>query len=291
MNLKDNSIGFNIISIPTTEQIIFTKDMYDYFYKFYTDLANDLFSDKSNKTKKIWVEHDIKGKNEILKYVGLSVENTDRIGKHFSDDEIGKFNGIIPTIPCKFIVDFAKKISDKFYEFGYFPTSKFDISFFKSQNLNIKDVFKLTNQIYSLPSKENGKFIIKSYDVYEFYGIKVINANNGLWYKVEPVLWEKRGEYFVSQKVLFELPLYIDEINDDNLLFENTFLKKYLNSYFSNELVQGMDFKFDIKKILTNLDDKIMFYITEKEKLEMIKQYILKNTNIENHNYKGLLKR
>lgn len=276
------------ISIITPEQIIFTKSMIDHFYNTSTDFAKSKYLCKCGvvskfryEIKEIWVKHDLKQKNEIWKNVGLCIENSSAISKHFKDGEIKQFKGIIPTIPCKHIIDYANKISDKFYEFGFFPNSKLDISFFKNQNLEIENVFKCTGEKFSFPRVENKKIVIKPYNVYEFNGIKAIKYEDGIWYKVEPVKWEKRGEYFISNKILFQLPLHIVELDNGSLSFDDTFLKFYLDNFFAKELVQGTNYAFSSESVLLDLDDQIKSKTAEIERLQQIREYIIKNLNSE----------
>jgi len=281
--------NYSNISIITPEQGIFKSKSGFMNHVDATDFARD--SKKwlqsiwereygIDHVNRVWIKNDISlFSNKEEKTIGLCMENGN-MNEEFIFEETSKIYGIIPTIPCKHILSIANKISDNCYEFGYFPHDELDLSFFKEHQLEPEKAFKPTNEKYSFPCIEDNKILTKTYTVYEFNGIKAIKYKDNTWYAVEPVKWEKQGDYFISSKILFQFPMHIGKINNKSLSFDNSLLKLYLDKYFAKELVQRTDYTFS-NELLLNLDDEIKFKTAELKRLQQIRGYVIKNINNE----------
>ena len=216
--------------------------------------------------------------------------------------------GIIPVIPYKYVSNVAKNIEDKWYSLGFYPKRKI---FFEKEPCDFyggvpgwiyagstftEESFKKTEDKISLPSAEgelkDGRLIIKDYSIYKAVTLKgeeirAIKYHNN-WFKVEPVNWVKIDDYLFCECVLFQSPIHCKNdyvTNDNNLSFDNTFLKWYIDNIFTRDLLKndGIDYDLIEKQVLFRIDEDIDTKLKEIERLKQMKANLILQQQSEEH--------
>jgi len=161
-------------------------------------------------------------------------------------------------------------------EFGEYPQTIVSGNLFKTlEMLYSNKIIKQTGKSYTTDSVKNldinVNFIKKTYFEYEHEGKKyvrlvgdkiaigrvlsnndVVKKNKPYWIEVEPIKWmiDKRTGIALSKKILFS-GIQFDNKEDYKGNFENTNIKKYMDDYFSKDIIPS-----EIEQIKQNTNDK-----------------------------------
>lgn len=304
MNISDK---YSLISIMNGEQFLeygyavcspFAKEMYESFTGICNDKGYILLNSACRNDEEVeWLCSRVMSQNEIID--GKSDYQSRHSWQPF---------GIIPVIPYKYVSNVAKNTKDKCYTLGFYPKRKI---VFKEEPCDFyggvpnwiyagstfaEESFEKTEDKISLPSVEgklkDGKLIIKDYSIYKTVTskgeeIRAIKYHNN-WFKVDPVNWLKIGDYLFCECVLFQSPINCKNdyvTNDNNLSFDNTFLKWYIDNIFTRDLLKnnGIDYDLIEKQVLFRIDEDIDTKLKEIERLKQMKANLILQQQSEEH--------
>lgn len=99
------------------------------------------------------------------------------------------------------------------------------------------------------------RLLCRSYNVNLSDGT-LVKMETPYWIELEPIEWLKdRSGFWVSKKALFAgIPM--DPSEDGKKKFEETVMKEYLNTYFSKEMVHGIEYSLPKEKMTKRSDKK-----------------------------------
>ncbi len=164
-------------------------------------------------------------------------------------------------------------------EYGYYPQKAVS----KDMQLKLEQAFKSrrlskTGKGYTTDSKKyndyNEKFKSKRHEEYEYNGKRYVRVeanswfdeskfqlSNGetyengdyVWVEVSPVKWlvDEKAKIMITEKLIFSGVQFNHESNYHTADFDKTDIKKFMDDYFANDLVQSIDI---IKQ--TDIDEK-----------------------------------
>lgn len=191
----------------------------------------------------------------------------------------------IEDIPQE-VLDKGKKLNDEtlVIEYGYFPQSR--VNDFKKEN-EIKDkisnktinetgkyysMISMQDKVYCLPCYEdNGKFYVKIDTSKIDEEIKMPRYPRYYVIEVEPVKWLvdlKTGKVISENVLIANIPFSLTSSTD----YETSYVKKYLEEMFLDELLQ-----FEKIKVNKELVDKVMNADKEESVFEFIHNISNKN--------------
>jgi len=216
-------------------------------------------------------------------------------GTFFNDDNDARNTGARPTINYSIIkhnisntvrgVDGVLRV-----EYGEYPQKAVDENMQeKLENAFIYRLLRRTGKTYTTDSQKyddySSKFKPQTLKEYEYEGKKyvrvIVNSyfdgnefqlstaceymdGDYVWVEVSPITWlvDEKNDIAVSEKILFA-GVQFNHDNDYNGIFKNTDIKKYLDNYFSKEIIS------DVVKEMTE-EEKIA-YEEDQKRLEKMR--------------------